>query len=75
MFFGIPIIILVVGFVLFSIRPKHRKTIGVVLFVSGSLELSLWLILTKITVVSEIMIYVVTIILGIISLYYASKIH
>ena len=73
LFFGIPLVFLGVGFILFLVRSRIRKTIGGVLVVLGSLELSLWFILTRITIVSEIMVYIATIILGLFSLYYASR--
>ena len=72
--FGIPLIILVVGFVLFFVRPKHGRKIGVVLVVLGSIELSIWLILGGgIHIGSGALISVATVLLGLISLYYASR--
>ena len=71
---GIPLIILVVGFVLFFVRSKHRRKIGVVLIVLGSIYLSIWLILGGgIHIDGEAMISIAIIILGLVSLYYASR--
>ena len=75
LFFGLPIIILVAGFVLFFVQSKHRKTVGVVLVVLGGFELAFWLVLTRITLTSGIVVYLATIILGFVSLYYAGSIH
>ena len=61
---GIQLIILVVGFVLFFVQSKRRRTIGKVLIVLGSVELPLLPIIP---------VSIATIILGIVSLYYASR--
>lgn len=74
LFYGIPLIILVVGFVLFFVRPKHGRKTGVVLVVLGSIELSIWLILGGgIHIDSGALISVATVLLGLLSLYSASK--
>ena len=71
---GIPLTILVVGFVLFLVQSKHRKKIGIVLIVLGSVELSFWLILGGgIHIGSGALISIAIILLGLISLYYASR--
>jgi len=72
---GIPLIILVVGFVLFFVRSKHRRKIGAVLIVIGGVELSIWLILSGGIphIGSGEIISIVTIILGLVSLYSASR--
>ena len=61
---GIQLTILVVGFVLFFVQSKRRSTIGKVLIVLGSVELPLSPI---------ILVSIATIILGIVSFYYASR--
>ena len=71
---GIPIIILAVGFILFFIKFKHRKMIGAILVLGGSLELSFWLIATNGLIFNGIVVYLMTIILGIVSLLFANKI-
>ena len=73
LFSGIPLIILFVGFFLFLVKPKRRRTLGIVLIVLGDLELSLWLLITKSLMFNVILVYVATIFLGIISLYYANR--
>lgn len=71
--YGIPIIILAVGFTLFFIKFKHRRMIGAILVLLGSLELSFWLIVTNGLIFSGIVVYLMTIILGIVSLLFANK--
>jgi hypothetical protein len=68
----IPITILFAGTILSYIQSKYRKAIGAVLVLSGSLELCLWLILTKSLSFSGVPIYLVTIITGIGSLLLAN---
>ena len=76
LFIGIPLIILVVGFILFFVQSRHRKGIGVVLIVLGSVELSIWLILGGgIHIGSGTLISIATIILGLISLYMRKHKH
>ena len=72
LFSGIPLIILFVGFVLFLVKFKIRRKTGVILIVLGGLELSVWLLLTKSLMFNGILVFVATIFLGIISLYYSS---
>ena len=71
LFTGIPLIILVVGFVLFLVKVKRRRTIGIVLIVSGVLELSFWLLLFRSLMFNGILLYIGTIVLGITSLIYS----
>ena len=73
LFSGIPLIILFVGFILFLVKIERRRTIGFVLIVLGDLELSLWLLITKSLMFNVILVFVATIFLGIISLYYSSR--
>ena len=73
---GIPLIILVVGFILFLVQSKHRKGIGIALIVIGSVELSIWLILAGgIHIGSGTLVSTATIILGLISLYMRKHKH
>lgn len=72
LFFMIPITVLLAGAILSFTQSKHRKVIGAVLVLAGSLELSLWLILTKTLAFSGVLIYIAAIITGIVSLMYAN---
>ena len=71
--FGIPMIILAVGFILFFIKFKHRKMIGAILVLGGSLQLSFSLIVTNGLIFNGTFVYLMTIILGIVSLLFANK--
>ena len=71
---GIPLLILVVGLVLFFVWSKHRRTIGIALLVLGSIELSIWIILGGgILIGIGGMPSIAIIILGLVSLYSASR--
>lgn len=73
---GIPLIILIVGFVLFFVQSKHRKKVGVALLVLGSVELCFWLILGGgIHIGSGTLISIAIIILGLVSLYMRKNKH
>jgi hypothetical protein len=70
LFILIPLIILHIGAILSYYKANHRKSIGVVLVIVGCVELSfLWFLLSII-----VLIYILTIVVGIISLLYAFKV-
>ncbi len=72
----IPIAILVVGFVLFYFKPRHRRLIGSALIVLGILDLSIVLIRYPFVMLGDtLFITMLTILLGIISIFYSSKYH
>jgi hypothetical protein len=74
LFFMLPLTILLVGAVLSYFKPNHRKAMGTLLIVLGSVELSLWLVVTKTLSFSGVLIYIVTIATGIVSLLFAYKV-
>jgi uncharacterized membrane protein HdeD (DUF308 family) len=74
--FGVPIAVLVIGILVYFLKPKHRKTNGKTLIAIGILELLVYLALTRnldliITILYTI--EILTIITGIISLTHNRK--
>ncbi len=74
LFFMLPLTILFVGVVLSYFKPNHRKAMGTVLIVLGSVELSLWLIATRSLEFIGVLIYIATIATGIVTLLFAYEV-
>ncbi len=73
---AIPITILVVGFILFYFKPKSRRLIGIALIVLGILDLSIVLVRYPFVLIGDtLFINMLTILLGIVSIFYSSKYH
>jgi hypothetical protein len=76
-FLVIPISILVVGFILFYFKPKHRRLIGSVLIMLGVLDMSTILLRYPFSMVSlAVFIDFIIILLGFVFVFYSySKSH
>jgi hypothetical protein len=71
MFVIIPITILFVGAILFYYKPKHRMVIGASLIIFGIIELAYGSFVPHFSTGLSYLIIVITIILGIISVFYS----
>lgn len=74
LFIMIPTTILLVGAILLRIKPKRAKTVGAVLAVIGGVELALSFSVTR-AFISFVFIYLLTLLLGVGSFVYASRVH
>jgi len=75
-FLVIPVTIIVVGFILFCLKANHRRIIGSVLIVLGVLDMFIVLLRYPFTMVRfTLLIDIITILLGIVSVFYSSKYH
>lgn len=76
-FLVIPLTILVVGFILFYFKPKHRRIIGSVLIMLGVLDVSTVLLRYPFIIVSvAVFINFIIILLGFVFVFYSySKSH
>jgi hypothetical protein len=71
-FLVIPLTILVVGFIMFYFKPKHRRLIGSVLIVLGVLDMSVVLLRYPFIIVSfAVFIDFIIILLGGVSVFYS----
>jgi hypothetical protein len=73
LFIMLPVTILLVGSILSYFASKHRKAIGILLTVVGSVELLLWLYVTGTLEFLGVSIYVMTVAAGIFSIIFAHK--
>ncbi len=72
----IPVTTIVVGFILFYLKVNHRRIIGSVLIVLGVLDMFIVLLRYPFTMVRfTLLIDIITMLLGIVSLFYSSKYH
>lgn len=72
----IPVTIIVVGFMFFYLKANHRRIIGSVLIVLGVLDMFIVLLRYPFTMVRfTLLIDIITMLLGIVSLFYSSKYH
>jgi hypothetical protein len=71
MFVIIPITILFIGAILFFYKPKHRLVIGASLIIFGIIELVYASVIPHFSTGLSYLIIVITIILGIVSVFYS----
>ena len=71
---GIPIIVLVVGFLLFYFKPRHRRIVGAGLIVAVILEVSYyWFRYPYIRLDASYPIEILTLLFAVVSLFYSTK--
>ena len=71
---GIPIIVLVVGFLLFYFKPRHRRIVGAGLIVAVILEVSYyWFRYPYIRLDAGYPIEILTLLFAVVSLFYSTK--
>ena len=71
---GIPIIVLVVGFLLFYFKPRHRRIVGAGLIVAVILEVSYyWFRYPYIRLDTGYPIEILTLLFAVVSLFYSTK--
>ncbi len=64
----IPALILIVGTIVFLIKPKYAKIVGLVLFSVGTSELITWIKITSDITSFVIFLYLLTLLMGVSSL-------
>ncbi len=69
----IPAFVLIIGTILFLIKPKHAKIIGCILAPLGAIETITWFSITKDSTAIVNLIYLLTLTIGVSSLTYAYR--